>query len=178
MEIELLAAGFGGQGVMAIGQLIAASGVEENHFALFFPSYGPAMRGGTANCVAITSDQPIGSPVLASHQNVMVMNLPSFDKFEPAVQANGCLFINSSLVDKKTTRTDIKTYYIPSNEIALEAGSNLAANIVMLGAYLKITNFAKKETVENIIRSKFEKKGEKIIEINLKALQAGFDYVS
>ena len=174
MEIELLAAGFGGQGVMIIGQLIAASGVAEDKYALFYPSYGPAMRGGTANCTVITSDEPIGSPILVAHQNVLVMNLPSFDKFEKMVQPGGTLFVNSSLIEKKSQRTDIKVHYIPSNDIAIEAGSNLAANIVVLGAFLKTTSFVKKETLEKVIQEKFEKKGQKIIDINLKALNAGY----
>jgi 2-oxoglutarate ferredoxin oxidoreductase subunit gamma len=175
MEIELLAAGFGGQGVMIIGQLIAAAAVEENKFALFYPSYGPAMRGGTANCTVITSDQPIGSPIVIEHQNVLVMNLPSFDKFEKSVQKGGRLFVNSSLIDKKSDRKDIQPFYIPSNEIALETGSNLAANIVVLGAFLKATSFVKKETLEQTIKTKFERKGEKVVDINIKALNAGYN---
>ncbi len=177
MEIELLASGFGGQGVMIIGQLIAAAAVEENKFALFYPSYGPAMRGGTANCTVIASDQPIGSPIVIEHQNVLVMNLPSFDKFEKSVQKGGRLFVNSSLIGKKSDRKDIQPFYIPSNEIALEAGSNLAANIVVLGAFLKATSFVKKETLEQTIKTKFERKGEKVVDINIKALNAGYSLI-
>ncbi len=177
MEIELLAAGFGGQGVMVIGQFMAAASVKENKYALFYPSYGPAMRGGTANCTVVSSDEPIGSPIFTAHQNVMALNLPSFDKFESTVQPNGKLFINSSLIDKKSDRKDIECIYVPSNEMAIEAGSNLAANIVMLGVFLKLTQFAKKETMEQVIQEKFGRKGEKIVSINLKALDAGYNFV-
>ncbi len=176
MEIELLASGFGGQGVMVIGQFMAAASVKENKYALFYPSYGPAMRGGTANCTVISSDDPIGSPIITAHQNVMVLNLPSFDKFENTIQKDGNFFVNSSLIEKKSERKDIQCIYIPSNEMAIEAGSNLSANIVMLGAFLKVTQFAKKETLEQVIKEKFERKGEKIVSINLKALEKGYNF--
>jgi len=177
MEIELLAAGFGGQGIMMIGQLIAYSAVDESMYALYNPSYGPAMRGGTANCTVVIGTEPIGSPVIMKHSNLIVMNAPSFTTFEKTLLPNGNFFVNSSLIDFKTNRTDIKTMYIPTNEIAASVGSNLSANIVMLGSFLKITNFAKYETVEKMIHKKFSYKGDKVVDINLKALKAGYEAV-
>lgn len=177
MEIELLAAGFGGQGIMMIGQLIAYSAVDENNFALYNPSYGPAMRGGTANCTVVISTEPIGSPVIVDHKNVIVMNAPSFTSFEKTLLPNGNFFINSSLISLKTNRTDIRTFYIPTNEIAASIGANVAANIVMLGSFLKITNFAKYETVEKMIQKKFSYKGDKVVSININALKAGYEAV-
>lgn len=177
MEIELLAAGFGGQGVMMIGQLIAFSGVEENNFALYYPSYGPAMRGGTANCTVIVGTEPIGSPILNKHKNVIVMNGPSFTSFEKTTCEGGNLLVNSSLITQKSERSDIHSYYIPANEIAATIGSNLAANIVILGSFLKLTKFAAYETVEKMIQKKFGSKGEKVITINLHALKAGYEAV-
>ena len=174
MEVELLAAGFGGQGVMMIGQLIAFSAVEENQYALYYPSYGPAMRGGTANCTVIVGTEPIGSPILNKHKNVIVMNSPSFHSFEKTTCENGNLFVNSSLITDKSSRTDIHTFYVPANDIAGTVGANLAANIVILGSFLKLTQFAKYETVEKMIQKKFGAKGEKVEAINLAALKAGY----
>jgi 2-oxoglutarate ferredoxin oxidoreductase subunit gamma len=176
-DIELLASGFGGQGIMVIGELVASSAVKENKFATFLPSYGPAMRGGTANCIVFTSEKEIGSPVFSEHQNVIVMNLPSFDKFENAIQKGGNFIINSSLIDKKSSRTDINVHYIPANDLSTQAGANVSANIVILGSFLKLTKFAEYVTVENEIKERFEIKGEKVIDINLKALKLGYDYL-
>jgi 2-oxoglutarate ferredoxin oxidoreductase subunit gamma len=177
MEIELLAAGFGGQGVMMIGQLMAYAAVEENNYALYYPSYGPAMRGGTANCTVIVGTETIGSPVLSEHQNIIAMNLPSLVKFEKSVKTNGNLLINSSLISQKSVRSDIHSFYIPANDIATTIGSNLAANIVILGSLLKLTNFATYGTVEKMIQKKFSLKGDKVVTINLNALKAGYDAV-
>lgn len=176
-EIELIAAGFGGQGIMVIGEIIAASAVRENKFATFLPSYGPAMRGGTANCIVIVSDSEIGSPVLSEHKNAIVMNIPSFEKFEPLLLKGGNILVNSSLIKNKSSRTDINVYYIPAIELAYQAGANVAANIVMLGSFLKITNFASYDTVSDMVKERFASKGEKIISINLKALELGFNSI-
>jgi len=176
-DIELLAAGFGGQGIMVIGELIASSAVKENKFATFLPSYGPAMRGGTANCVVLVSEKEIGSPILSDHNNVIVMNLPSFDKFENSIVKDGNFLVNSSLISKKSSRTDIKIHYIPANDLSVQAGANVSSNIVILGCFLKLTNFASYETVESEIKERFSVKGEKVININLKALKLGYDYL-
>ncbi|MCE5224020.1 2-oxoacid:acceptor oxidoreductase family protein [bacterium] len=175
MEMELLAAGFGGQGVLMIGQLVALSAVDENKYALFFPSYGPAMRGGTANCTVIIGDNPIGSPILNEHEHIIVMNNPSFTKFEPLVKKGGHLYVNSSLVSEKSTRTDIQVHYIEANDLAEKAGANVAANIVMLGGLLKISQFSAYAVAEKSIQKKFASKGEKVVQINLSALKAGFE---
>jgi 2-oxoglutarate ferredoxin oxidoreductase subunit gamma len=177
MKFELCAAGFGGQGVMAIGQLISYAAVEENRFALFLPSYGPEMRGGTANCVCIVSDKQIGSPIVPKNESAIVMNTPSFLKFEPTIEKNGCLLVNSALINEKSSRTDINVHYIPANHLAAEAGNKIVANIVMLGALLKLKQFAKTETIQKVIKEKFGSKGQKILDMNMKALQMGFDSV-
>ncbi|MDD4614238.1 MAG: 2-oxoacid:acceptor oxidoreductase family protein, partial [Caldisericia bacterium] len=145
--------------------------------ALFLPSYGPEMRGGTANCICIVSDRQIGSPIVPNNESAIVMNTPSFLKFEPTIEKDGCLLINSALINEKSQRNDISSYYIPANHIAAEAGNKIVANIVMLGALLKLKKFAKTETIQKVIREKFEAKGPKIIEMNMKALQMGFESV-
>lgn len=175
MELEFLAAGFGGQGILMIGQLVALSAVDENKFALFFPSYGPAMRGGTANCIVIIGDKPIGSPILNEHQHVIVMNNPSFSKFEPLVQKGGHLYVNSSLITQKSSRNDIHAHYIEANDIAVQIGANVAANIVMLGSLLKVSQFSSYAVTEKAIQKKFASKGDKVVQINLSALKAGFE---
>ena len=111
-------AGFGGQGVLLIGQLLALAGMNEGREVSWLPSYGPEMRGGTANCSVVVSDEPIASPVLSMADCVIAMNTPSLDKFESCVNPGGKLFINSSIIEKKATRTDIEVYYVPCNEIA------------------------------------------------------------
>src|SRR5690554_2087593 len=120
MEERLIIAGFGGQGVMSMGQLLTYSGMIENKNVSWLPSYGPEMRGGTANCNVIVSDGLIGSPVVTEATTAIVMNKPSLDKFEEDVVEDGNILINSSLIDKKTNRTDVKAYYVPANDIANE----------------------------------------------------------
>jgi 2-oxoglutarate ferredoxin oxidoreductase subunit gamma len=136
---QVIMAGFGGQGVMSMGQLLAYSGMLEGKNVSWLPSYGPEMRGGTANCNVIVSDDEIGSPIVTEATAVIAMNLPSLDKFEHSVMPGGTLIINSSLIERKCSRTDIDVFYIPANEIADELGNNRVANMVMLGAYLKKT---------------------------------------
>jgi 2-oxoglutarate ferredoxin oxidoreductase subunit gamma len=142
MAHEIIMAGFGGQGVMAMGKILVEAAMEEGKNVSWLPSYGPEMRGGTANCSVIVSDEPIGAPIVTEATAAIVMNRPSLDKFENDVIPGGALLINSSLIDKKATRNDIKVYYIPANDIANELGTDKVANIVMLGAYLKVSGAA------------------------------------
>ncbi len=147
MEERVVMAGFGGQGVMAIGQLLTYGGMVENKFVSWLPSYGPEMRGGTANCGVIVSDEPVGSPVVVDSTSAIVMNKPSLDKFEDTLAKGGRLFINSSLIEQKAKREDIDVYYIPANEIANEIGNDRVANMVMLGAYLEASKVVDVESV-------------------------------
>ncbi len=137
MEERIIIAGFGGQGVMAMGQLLTYAGMIEGKHVSWLPSYGPEMRGGTANCSVIVSSEPVGSPVVVNSTTAIVMNKPSLDKFEPSVNKGGRLFINSSLIEQKSKRDDIEVYYISANEIADELGNMRVANMVMLGAYFR-----------------------------------------
>ena len=148
---KVICAGFGGQGVMLMGQLISYAGMLEGKEVSWLPSYGPEMRGGTANCSVMVSERPIGSPVITDDATVaIVMNLPSLDKFQPDVHAGGKLIINSSLIEKKASRSDIHAYYIPANEIANELGNARVANMVMLGAFLELT---KTVSVESVLKA-------------------------
>lgn len=168
-----LFAGFGGQGVLLMGQLLAQAGMIEDKFVSWLPSYGPEMRGGTANCSVNISDEPIGSPVVSKATSVVAMNLPSLDKFESYVQPGGKLFINSSIIDRKAVRTDIDVYYVPCNELAEEIGNSRVANMVMLGAYIEKTRCVE---IDNVLEALLEKLGKNkadLIPINREALLKG-----
>jgi 2-oxoglutarate ferredoxin oxidoreductase subunit gamma len=173
MHTEVIIAGFGGQGVMLAGKLLAQAGMNEGYQVVWIPSYGPEMRGGTANCTVVVSEGMIGSPVLDSPQNVIAMNLPSFHKFEPRVKARGWLLVNSSLVPDTTGRDDIREFRISATELAHEEGSKLAANMVVLGAFVALTGVVKRESVRELIESQFASRA-KILEINLRAFDRGY----
>ena len=128
MNKEMIFAGFGGQGVMLMGQILAYAGMLEGQQVSWFPAYGPEMRGGTANCSIIIGDEPVGTPIVTEPSVVVAMNLPSLDKFEPMLPVGGTLLINSSLIDRKPHRTDVKTHFVLCNDIAQELGNLKVAN--------------------------------------------------
>ena len=177
MTYEVICAGFGGQGVMLMGQLLAYAATMEGKEATWYPSYGPEMRGGTANCQVVISDQPISSPVLSLPQAAIVLNKPSFEKFAPIVANNGLLLVNLSLVDIKSARTDLEIYEIPATEIAQQIGSTVVTNIVLLGAYLERIKPVKFESVEAILQKMLTGRREKFIPLNMEALQRGRDFM-
>ena len=136
---RVICAGFGGQGVMSMGQLMTYAGMLENKEVSWLPSYGPEMRGGTANCAVTISDQPVGSPIITDDATAaVIMNSPSLTKFEGDVVPGGVILINSSLVHEKCSRDDIEAYYIDANELSNELGGPKFANMVMLGAFLAV----------------------------------------
>jgi len=143
---EVVFAGFGGQGVMTAGQLLAYAGMEEGKQVVWIPSYGPEMRGGTANCTIVISDDRIGSPIINNPMSACVFNRPSLERFGPAIKKDGLLLINSTLIDIRTGRDDITEMLIPANEVAIKAGSPKAANMVMLAAYVEATDIVERKT--------------------------------
>ncbi len=173
MEERIIIAGFGGQGVMAMGQLLTYSGMLEEKYVSWLPSYGPEMRGGTANCNVIISTDSIGSPVVVEATTALVLNKPSLDKFEKSVVPGGRLFINSSLIDRKSNRDDIDVYYIPANEIAGELGNNRVANMVMLGAYLEAMKTVDVESIYKAFPEVFGAGKAHLLPINKEALIKG-----
>ena len=174
MENKVICAGFGGQGVMSMGQLLAYAGMIEDKYVSWLPSYGPEMRGGTANCGVTVSDEEIGSPIITNDADIaIVMNLPSLIKFEKDVKPGGKIFINSSLIEKKVERTDIEVYYIDANKIAADIGNIKAANLVMLGAVLKSTPIVDIESILEAFKKVFGPSKEKFIPQNRKALVKG-----
>ncbi len=173
MTNEIIIAGFGGQGVLLMGQLITYAGMIEGKNVSWLPSYGPEMRGGTANCNVIVSDEPVGSPVVTEADCAIVFNKPSLDKFEKFLKPGGTLFINSSLIDKKPARSDITVYYIPASDAALGMGNVKVLNSVMLGAYLEVSNIVKRESVTEALVKTFGESKKHLVELNEKALSEG-----
>ena len=168
-----LFAGFGGQGVLLMGQLLAAAGMMEGKHTTWVPSYGPEMRGGTANCSVMLSDEEIDSPLITRPTSLIVMNRPSLEKFEDKVVPGGSIFVNSSMIDVKVKREDVNAYYVPCNDLAAELGNNKVANMIMLGAYLGKSKCVDVETVLDALLEKLGQKKAKLIPLNREALLRG-----
>ena len=178
MMHQIVIAGFGGQGVMTMGQLLAYAGMLEGKEVSWLPSYGPEMRGGTANChVIITDEGTVGSPIITDATAVMVMNRPSLAKFEPLTVPDGLLLINASLIADKPKREDIEALYVPANEIADELKDIRVANMVMLGAYLKRSGAVTVESIAKALHKAFGEEKAGLIPINMEALKRGADCV-
>lgn len=173
-QYEVLWAGFGGQGVMVAGQLLAYTGIKEGKNVVWLPSYGPEMRGGTAYCTVVISEQRIGSPIISNPRAAVVFNRPSFDKFSPRIKAGGLLLVNSSLIDVTTDRDDVTEILVPANRMALDAGSPKATNIAMLSAFVGATGVVKYENLLATLEEKLGKKKE-LLEINRAVMLAGYE---
>ena len=173
MTNEIMIAGFGGQGVMAIGKTLAEAGMKENKDVSWLPSYGPEMRGGTANCCVVLTDDAIVSPIVLEPTELIAMNLPSLLKFEPTVKAGGTIFVNSSIITEKVTRTDVKVVYVPCLEIAQELGNMKVANMVMLGAYIQAMGNLSFDTIKEMLVHMFTGPKAKLVDLNIEALARG-----
>jgi len=161
-------AGAGGQGVILMGQILTHAAMLENKNATFFPSYGPEMRGGSANCTVVVSDKEVSCPVIYAADIAVIMNLPSLIKFESIVRPGGKLLLNTSLIDQKVKRTDIEVLEIPATDMAAELGNPRVANIIMMGALTRSMNIVSEESIKEVIHE-FGIKKPKLIDINLKA---------
>jgi len=170
---EIIIAGFGGQGVMSMGQLLTYAGMLEGKHVSFIPSYGPEMRGGTANCAVVVSDEEIGSPIVTEPNCVIAMNLPSLKKFEPTLVPGGLLLINSSLIKEESSRKDIRVCRIAVNELAAELGNDKVANMVMLGAFLGATGVVAIDSVVESLKKVLPERRHNLIPLNKKALELG-----
>lgn len=175
---KVIFAGFGGQGVMSMGQLLTYAGMLQNKQVTWCPSYGAEMRGGTANCSVIVSDELIGSPLISHDATcAVVMNLPSLTKFEKDVLPGGILLINSSLIEKKAGRDDIKVAYIEANKIAADIGNPKATNMVMLGALVTMKNIVAIDSIQQAFLKVFGERKKEFLPANEKALLAGAEAV-
>ncbi len=177
MKHEVLIAGFGGQGILLMGRMLAEAAMDQGLFATWFPSYGPEMRGGTANCTTMFSDEEIGSPVSSSYSAVLVMNQPSLERFSRSARRGGLLLVNESLVPVRCARADIVAHYIPAGLIARSAGAERSANVVMLGAFLGATDALPLPRVEAAIARLIGGKRPELLEANFAALRGGYEHV-
>ena len=173
---QILIAGFGGQGVLFAGKFLAYKGLVQDKQVSWLPSYGPEMRGGTANCSVIISDTPVGSPIITVPDVLVAMNLPSLQKFVNDVAPGGKIFIDSTLIDAKVERTDVEVYYIPATQMAKDAGFSTLANMILMGKVMKecdaVAFDGNQETLESFIPAKKVS----LIEVNCQALQTGYDF--
>ena len=173
MLINTIFAGFGGQGVLSMGKNIALAAMIEGKYVTYLPSYGPEVRGGTANCTVAVSDESIASPVASSPEYLVIMNQPSLTRFQNQMESGGLLFLNSSLITIKVSRGDIDVVNVPATAIAEKLGSTRSANMVILGAFIKKTNLVAISTLDTVLSDSMGKKG-KAIDINMKVLMAGY----
>ncbi len=172
MQREVMFAGFGGQGILLIGKILAHAAMEEGAEVAWIPSYGPEMRGGTAYCLVVISDTSIGSPIIQNPMHLVAMNRPSLEKFAPVVKPEGVVVINSSLIPVDSGRDDVDELMLPANDMAVELGSVKVANIVALGAFVGRSKMVDFDTVEHCVKEEFAAR-EKLIPLNMKALEAG-----
>ncbi|MGI6213118.1 MAG: 2-oxoacid:acceptor oxidoreductase family protein [Christensenellales bacterium] len=175
MEEKIIIAGFGGQGVLSLGQFIAYMAIAEKKEVTWLPSYGPEMRGGTSNCMVVVSQKPVASPIISTPDCLIAMNLPSLIKFKDKVRKGGTIIINSSLIDYSEEIPGVNVIQLPAGELAQKAGSEKAANIAALGAYVKARGKFSAQTAKEVIKERFSAKP-KLIDINLAAFEAGYDY--
>ncbi len=174
MTREIIVSGFGGQGIVSSGIILAHAGMIEGKHVTFFPSYGAEMRGGTANCSVVISSEPVASPIVANPDIVIIMNEPSLTRFEPTVKPNGLIFFNETLIKSRPKRMDVTVIPVEANAIAEELGQGRIANMVMLGVMAKKTGLLKLETLKKAQRKRFLKANKKQLALNEKALERGY----
>lgn len=175
MTNHILLAGFGGQGLLFAGKFLAYQGLLEDKQISWLPSYGPEMRGGTANCSVIISDDPIGSPIVANPDVLIVMNLPSLDKYENAVVPGGKIFVDSTMIARKVARTDVEVFYVPATQMAMQMNVPTLANMILTGKLIKETGLVGFDRIEPALKKVVSAKHADLLEINLNAIKAGYD---
>ncbi len=173
---EIIMAGFGGQGILFLGKVLAEVGLANGSKVSWIPSYGPEMRGGTANCSVVISQHEIASPIVIEPDTLIAMNLPSVTKFEPKVKAGGMMIYNSSLINTTEFRKDIKAFAVPASEMAIELGNDKVANVIMAGAYAKLSGMFNYDEVINAFPSFMPASKKELLEININAFKKGYEY--
>ena len=176
MTHSYLIAGFGGQGLLFAGKFLAYKGLLENKEVSWLPSYGPEMRGGTASCSVIIGDEPVGSPIVEHPDVLMVMNLPSLNRYEQAVQPGGTIFVDSTLVERKVERSDVKAIYVPATRLAVENDMTTLANMILTGKILEEMGEFDADGVQAALKKVVSAKHPEMFDLNLKALQLGRDF--
>ena len=168
---KMFFAGSGGQGVLLMGLMVTHAAMLEDKSSTFFPSYGPEMRGGTANCTVVVSDKTVSCPLIYEADSVVAMNLPSLIKFEPMIKPGGIMLLNSSTVGQRPKRKDIKVYEVPANDLATDLGNVRVANMVMLGAFVRSCGVVTSDSIEKVIRETLGAKKADLLDINIKAFE-------
>ena len=176
MTTQLLIAGFGGQGVLFAGKFLAYKGLLEGRQLSWLPSYGPEMRGGTANCSVILSDDPVGSPIVSKPDVLIAMNLPSLDKYESEVVPGGMIFVDSTLITRKVKRTDVTVFYIPSTQLAMDMNAPTLANMIMVGKLMKECKGIGDGFIDDALKKVVSARHADLLEINKKAIDVGHDF--
>ncbi|MBA3061599.1 MAG: 2-oxoacid:ferredoxin oxidoreductase subunit gamma [Atribacteria sp.] len=174
---RIIISGFGGQGIMLIGRLLAYAGMIEGKKVAWMPSYGPEMRGGTANCTVLISSNEIGSPIVSHPKILIAMNQPSLDKFESNVSKDGLIILNDSLIKREVKRNDVNVIKIPADDIADKLGNSKAANMVVLGAYVEQSGIVKMDTIFKALEEVLTGRNKKLLELNKEALKQGAELV-
>ena len=173
---QFLFSGFGGQGILFAGKFLAYKGLMDDKQVSWLPSYGPEMRGGTASCGVIISDEPVGSPIVARPDVLVAMNLPSLDKYESAVAPGGMIFADSTLIERKVQRDDVKVFYVPATKLANDNGAPTLANMVLMGKILKELNDFGEDSLRAALGKVISAKRADMLEVNLHAMEIGADY--
>ena len=173
---NILFAGFGGQGILFAGKFVAYKGLLEGKHISWLPSYGPEMRGGTANCSVIVSEDPIGSPIVSKPDVLVAMNLPSLDKYENEVVPGGKIFVDSTLISRKVERTDVDVFYIPATQLANEQGISTLANMIITGKLLKEVEALGFDGIDAPLSKVVSARRANLLEVNKTALKLGYDY--
>lgn len=173
---QILIAGFGGQGVLFAGKFLAYKGLIADKQVSWLPSYGPEMRGGTANCSVIISDTPVGSPIVGTPDVLVAMNLPSLKKYENDVRKGGIIIVDSTLIDEKVVRDDVTTYYVPATKMANDEGFSTLANMILMGKLMKVCPEIGFDGTDKAINKVVPPKKANLIDVNLKALKTGYEF--
>ena len=173
---NILFAGFGGQGILFAGKFVAYKGLLEGKHISWLPSYGPEMRGGTANCSVIVSEDPIGSPIVSKPDVLVAMNLPSLDKYESEAVPGSVIIVDSTLIDRKLTRTDVKAFYIPATKLSKEMNAPTLANMIMIGKMIKESNAVSIDNLEDAMKKVVPAKKADLMGINMQAVMLGYNY--
>ena len=176
MMNQILIAGFGGQGVLFAGKFLAYKGLIEGKQVSWLPSYGPEMRGGTANCSVIVGDEPIGSPIVNAPNTLIAMNLPSLQKYENAVVPGGLILVDSTLIAEKVSRTDVRVCYVPATKLANDSGFSTLANMILIGKLLKESEDMRFDHTEDALKKVIPARKMNLLDVNLKALETGFGF--
>ena len=175
-QTQFLFSGFGGQGILFAGKFLAYKGLMEDRQVSWLPSYGPEMRGGTASCSVILSDDPVGSPIVTRPDVLVAMNLPSLDKFEDSVAPGGVIFVDSTLVERKVQRTDVTAYYIPATKLAGDNGMGSLANMIIMGKLLSVLGEYDPDGITATLGKVIPARKANMLDMNRTALQLGADF--